>query len=35
MPVIEAIRKENKQILISVDTYRAETAKRQLRLEQI
>ncbi|MCX7950479.1 MAG: dihydropteroate synthase, partial [Clostridiales bacterium] len=27
VPIIEAIRKENKDILISVDTYRAETAK--------
>lgn len=27
VPIIEAIRKENKDILISIDTYRAETAK--------
>lgn len=30
IPIIEAIRKENKDILISVDTYRAETAKKAI-----
>ncbi|MCX7695913.1 MAG: dihydropteroate synthase [Caloramator sp.] len=30
IPVIEGIRRENKNILISVDTYRAETAKKAI-----
>lgn len=30
VPVIEAIREKNKNILISVDTYRAETARRAI-----
>ncbi|WP_027308098.1 dihydropteroate synthase [Caloramator sp. ALD01] len=30
IPLIEGIRRENKEILISVDTYRAETAKKAI-----